>query len=87
HPGITAATARFAYGKPVVIAYTRRHSKIFTRREVEAFAEKLNVVFLDEASPDKLAEALKEAEGKLVPAYPSGAVRIAELITTLSGSS
>ncbi|MEM1635556.1 MAG: polysaccharide biosynthesis protein [Thermosphaera sp.] len=85
HPGITAATARFAYGKPVVIAYTRRHSKIFTRREVEAFAEKLNAAFLDEATPSKLAEALREAENSRVPAYPNGAVKIAEYITTPLG--
>ncbi|MEM4528885.1 MAG: glycosyltransferase [Desulfurococcaceae archaeon] len=80
HPGITAATARLAYGKPVVIAYTKRHSKLFTKREVKAFAEKLNAVFLDEATPGKLVEALEEAEKKPSIQYTNGAVKIAEHI-------
>jgi len=81
HPGITAVTARLAYGKPLVIVYTRRHMKLFAKKEVELFAKKLNAAFLDEVTPTKLAMALDEAGRKPVPVYSNGATKIAEHIT------
>ena len=80
HPGLTAATARLAYGKPLVLVYTRRHSKLFTKEEVKTLAEKLRAVYLEEVTPDKLAAAIEEAKHLEKPDYEHGASRAAALI-------
>ncbi|MEM4762405.1 MAG: glycosyltransferase [Desulfurococcaceae archaeon] len=80
HPGVTAATARLAYGKPLVLVYTKRHSKLFIREEVKALASKLNAAYLEEPTPDKLYEALEKARRLVKPRYKVGSLEIAKYI-------
>jgi len=80
HPGTTAATARLAYGKPVVIAYTRRHSRLYDKREVALLAKKLGAALLERPQADALLRSIEVAKRAERAAYPSGAAKIANTI-------
>ena len=83
HLGKTAIDAALTYGKPVVIApnpeWTLHGAGL---RDAEKLAEKLNAVLLppDKLTPDKLLEAIREAEKRKPPRHPDGAGRLAEII-------
>lgn len=78
HPGLTAVTARLAYCKPLVLVYTKRHSKLFIKEEVKALASKLSAVYLEEPTPVKLAEALEKARSLAKPEYKVGSLEVAK---------
>ena len=80
HPGVTALTARLAYGKPVVVVYTKRHAKQYTVAEVKGFAEKINAVFVEEANPEKIATAIDKAKKLDKPSFKNGAREIASIL-------
>ncbi|MGB9816269.1 MAG: UDP-N-acetylglucosamine--N-acetylmuramyl-(pentapeptide) pyrophosphoryl-undecaprenol N-acetylglucosamine transferase [Desulfurococcaceae archaeon] len=82
HPGVTALTARLAYGKPVVVVYTETHAKQFTLSEVKVFAEKINAVFLEKVNPRKLEDSILKARKLSKPVYPNGAVEIARILAS-----
>jgi len=80
HPGTTAATARLAYGKPVVIVYTKRHSTLYPLSDVARLSEKLNAVFICEITPKKLADAVEMAIKLEKPTLENGAFKASRLI-------
>lgn len=80
HPGTTAVTARLAYGKPVVLVYTNRHSPLYPREDVEMLAHKLGATFTDRVTPDNLEAALREAVKLEKPLYKNGAQNASKLI-------
>ncbi|MGB9827665.1 MAG: glycosyltransferase, partial [Thermosphaera sp.] len=80
HPGTTAVTARLAYGKPVVIVYSKRHSPLYPREDVEMLASKLKAVFIDQVTPGNLEAALQEAAKLEKPLYENGARNASEFI-------
>jgi UDP-N-acetylglucosamine:LPS N-acetylglucosamine transferase len=82
HPGVTALTARLAYGKPVVVVYTKTHAKQFTLEETRVFAEKINAVFLEEINPEELEDSVVKAKKLSKPVYKNGAVNIARILTS-----
>ncbi len=83
YPGTTALTARLAYGKPVVMVYSPRHTLAAPRGDSSKLAEKLNAVYLEEVDPARLAEAIEEARGMKAPRYSNGGEYIAEYILRL----
>jgi UDP-N-acetylglucosamine:LPS N-acetylglucosamine transferase len=80
HPGTTAATARLAYGKPVVIVYTKRHSTLYPLNDVARLAEKLNAVFVCEITPKTLVDAVEMAIKLEKPTLGNGAFKASRLI-------
>lgn len=80
HPGTTAATARLAYNKPVVLVYTRRHSMLYPKGDVRLLAKKLNVAFVERVEKDLLTESLEIARKLDVPKYPRGALTITKML-------
>ncbi len=74
-PGSTAATARLAYGKPVVMVYSTRHKHLAPPTDGRILAKKLNAVFLEDITPENLAQALDKAKQMPAPNYPNGSKR------------
>ncbi|MEM4469109.1 MAG: glycosyltransferase [Candidatus Nezhaarchaeales archaeon] len=83
HPGTTAVTARLAYKKPVVLVYTKRHSMLYPRRDVELLARKLNATFLGNVNKESLIESLEDAKKLSVPKYPQGSLSIAKILSSI----
>lgn len=77
--GVTAATARLAYGKPVIIVYNPRVRLGAPREDIKIYAEKLDAFYIDEPDPKLLRKAL-ESIGKPYKSYPNGAARVAKLL-------
>ncbi|MEM4718306.1 MAG: polysaccharide biosynthesis protein [Desulfurococcaceae archaeon] len=77
--GVTAATARLGYDKPVIIVYNPRVTLGAPRRDIELYAEKLNAIFLDKPDPKALRSAV-ESMGKPSKKYPQGSRRVAEML-------
>ncbi len=83
HLGKTAIDAALTYGKPVVIApnpeWTLHGAGL---RDAEKLAEKLNAVLIKpwELTPERLREALREAESRKPPRHPDGAEELARII-------
>ncbi len=75
--GATTSTARFAYGKPVIIVYNPRVSLGASKKDVEIYAEKIKAVFLDKPDPRLLRRAIDEVE-KTSLNYENGALFIAK---------
>jgi UDP-N-acetylglucosamine:LPS N-acetylglucosamine transferase len=80
HPGTTAVTARLAYGKPVVLVYTKRHSPLYPKKDVEMLAKMLKAAFIDEVTPENLEAAIQEAMRLEKPVYENGARNASDLI-------
>lgn len=77
--GVTAATARLAYSKPVIIVYNPRVTLGAPRRDIELYAEKLEAVFLDDPNPNALGHAMEKVS-KPRKSYLYGAKKVAELL-------
>lgn len=80
HPGTTAVTARLAYGKPVVIVYTKRHSSLYPKSDVKKLAEKLGAALVEAISSEALIEALEKAEKLSRPNLCNGAIEVSRII-------
>jgi len=83
YPGMTAATARLAYRKPVVMVYSRRHRLSSPPRDGYVLSEKLRAPYIEKPDPEALEDAMREARRTPPPSYPNGARVIAEVL--LSG--
>lgn len=60
--GLTASIARLAYGKPTIIVWNPRVRLGATKQDVEIYAEKLKVPFVESPKPNSIKRAMEEAE-------------------------
>jgi len=79
-PGMTAVTARLAYGKPVVMVYNPRAKLSSPKSDGYVLAEKLNAVYIESPSRKNLINAYEKAMKLEVPKYPNGADTLANII-------
>ena len=78
--GMTAMTARLAYGKPVVIVPARHVKTAAGPANARPYAEKIGAVYIEEVTPKSIEEALEDARKLPVPQHEPGAERVAELV-------
>lgn len=80
HNSVTILEAAVTYRKPVVLLWNPKWKAAATKKDVEIFARKINGVFLDELSRDKLLDAIEKAIKNKPPQYMNGADKFAEYL-------
>lgn len=80
HNSVTILEAAVTYRKPVVLLWNPEWKAAATRKDVEIFARKINGVFLDELTRDKLLEAIDKAVKSKPPVFSNGSEGFAEYI-------
>lgn len=77
--GLTASIARLAYGKPTIIVWNPRVKLGATKQDVEIYAKKLGIPYLEAPEPRAIKRAMEEAK----PAnfgFSNGSRKIAEVL-------
>ena len=84
HFGLTALEAAVVYKKPVVIVLNPEWTRTVGSEDAKCLAQKLNAVFISEVKQEVILNAIEEAKNRTVPALPSGAEKLANMIFELS---
>ncbi|ADI32673.1 UDP-N-acetylglucosamine--N-acetylmuramyl-(pentapeptide) pyrophosphoryl-undecaprenol N-acetylglucosamine transferase [Staphylothermus hellenicus] len=80
HNSVTILEAAVTYRKPVVLIWNPMWKAAATKKDVEIFTRKINGVFLDGLSRDKLLDAIEKAVRNKPPKYINGADKFAEYL-------
>jgi len=84
HFGKTAIDAALTYRKPVVLVPNPEWRLTASLEDAKILARKLNAVLVEEISPSKIKEAIKEAIFREPPTHPDGAAKLVDLILKLN---
>jgi len=71
------------YKKPVVLVPNPEWTRTAGIEDAKHLAAKVNAVLVSEISLDSLLSAIKEAKKRKVPAFPNGALNLANLIMAM----